>query len=865
MSISIFSTSLRSLSHINGDRILRLDGGFYVFDKVSERRRVAKLLKRGLSFKEALNYKEPEPEPEPKPEPIVEECESPQQAETSTETVDVSALKSHFARKGKVNVKQQRMNDAAADYEKEYDELDTNPNLLELINKLEDISFAHRKYDFINKVKSKAVRWMLRWYLYNYSYQNDRSKLEKELLSDWAAFKDIKHFLIKNEERYGKYNDLYNYYVYFTDHTSAYSLAKDLLKVGVRFAWQAEATLDLLKECYNRNRSWGSCYQVNIHKVFLVACCPDLKKLSLKLKKAIVHSGFHFPKERLGSYHELKKAARVWVVAPNLPKKLALKVYKLQDTMKFRLAQVAYNPFESVEQFWVRFNNLLKLRNRKEKAKLLYKAGYRKVAISMIHQNMSEATELALKNHYKEMSVQEDFEFINIKVKALNEISEANPCYDYGWMNIRLAYTFGNNWKAWVSKNEDVNLTLHDYTFFLPNKGEVKGLDSFLLKNADRHIKDLEIVCENWETMTPEDKQMNFKELIAKLKSYVYPKAKSKDFAIESAKYGISKDAYNNYENRYLAAQALNDFHPEVKISKEGYTGQFLRRSDVRGVYLGNYTNCCQHPNGVGKACAWYGLENPNSGFFVVTDKQGEILAQSWVWSTQEGICFDNVEAKGLGVRGALVGSIYKEAANQLSQQYQWVTMGLGLGDLYCVSDISMKDLSHTLSLPTDYSGYSDAAKQSVLAYNPTVTVGVKPTVWVSGMTQDDFESMTAVAQAVYPEGWQFAGSEETDYGFKLVKEDVMIGYCTIESANKYISDIAVLEEHRKYSIKLIDRVLDYCKAVGGKWSADCRVKTSYRLLQAYQRRGKVSIIEVSDSSTSMDNDVMKNVVFEVI
>lgn len=59
MSISIFATSLSSLSSINGDRILRLDGGFYVFDTAAERRRIAKLLKRGLSFKEALKFEGP--------------------------------------------------------------------------------------------------------------------------------------------------------------------------------------------------------------------------------------------------------------------------------------------------------------------------------------------------------------------------------------------------------------------------------------------------------------------------------------------------------------------------------------------------------------------------------------------------------------------------------------------------------------------------------------------------------------------------------------------------------------------------------------------------------------------------------------
>ncbi|MGC5340813.1 hypothetical protein ACPXBC_30025, partial [Escherichia coli] len=84
-----------------------------------------------------------------------------------------------------------------------------------------------------------------------------------------------------------------------------------------------------------------------------------------------------------------------------------------------------------------------------------------------------------------------------------------------------------------------------------------------------------------------------------------------------------------------------------------------------RGLFLGEHTNCCQHPGEAGSACAWFGQENARSGFFVVENKAKEIVAQSWAWiSDQNGLVFDSLEAKGLGSRADAVSKIYQAAAN---------------------------------------------------------------------------------------------------------------------------------------------------------------------------------------------------------
>jgi hypothetical protein len=114
----------------------------------------------------------------------------------------------------------------------------------------------------------------------------------------------------------------------------------------------------------------------------------------------------------------------------------------------------------------------------------------------------------------------------------------------------------------------------------------------------------------------------------------------------------------------------------------------------------------------------------------------------------------------------------------------------------------------------------------------------------VRGLLEADLSLAEEVARAVYPAGWQFAGSEETDYGLVLMHEGQMVGYSCMETSNRYVADIAVLETARQFSRKLVDATLAYCRRVGGEWTADCRESTSYALIKLYERRGRVVIQE---------------------
>ena len=82
---------------------------------------------------------------------------------------------------------------------------------------------------------------------------------------------------------------------------------------------------------------------------------------------------------------------------------------------------------------------------------------------------------------------------------------------------------------------------------------------------------------------------------------------------------------------------------PDIQIDgelfdKPGYVFKKLTPGDPRGLLLGEFTNCCQHLNGVGKRCTKHGFTSPYGGFYVVEkEKTGDIVGQSWAWRGMRG------------------------------------------------------------------------------------------------------------------------------------------------------------------------------------------------------------------------------------
>jgi len=286
---------------------------------------------------------------------------------------------------------------------------------------------------------------------------------------------------------------------------------------------------------------------------------------------------------------------------------------------------------------------------------------------------------------------------------------------------LRLTVTFKGAAADWINGQAKLGRNTHDATYWLPIEEPVhlQGLDKFLFSNSTRQLPDLELTAGRWKDLSAAEKAMPFDDLVFKLRSESYPDAKSPQFAAESARWGTKQENYTKYESRFLASQEVpSPFPLEKKWESNGLVGRFLPRSDARGLYLGQHTNCCQHPKGQGSTAAWYGQESPKAGFFVVEDASHNIVAQSFAWVSETGgIVFDNVEAKGLGKRDPTVQKIYSNAANDLVRDYNVVTVGTGATDLNLSQWPQAKELTQTFG--GDRNVYRDSDNQVVIAHKP--------------------------------------------------------------------------------------------------------------------------------------------------
>jgi hypothetical protein len=115
----------------------------------------------------------------------------------------------------------------------------------------------------------------------------------------------------------------------------------------------------------------------------------------------------------------------------------------------------------------------------------------------------------------------------------------------------------------------------------------------------------------------------------------------------DTKKAELTDEKYKRLEELYLLSQnvPLPEWanNNEIKVGK--YIGRFLPRNDTRGMFLGEYTECCQHPENAAYGSAFDGCLSPKACFFVIEDATRKIHVQSYVWEDRDGnICFDSFE-----------------------------------------------------------------------------------------------------------------------------------------------------------------------------------------------------------------------------
>ena len=86
-----------------------------------------------------------------------------------------------------------------------------------------------------------------------------------------------------------------------------------------------------------------------------------------------------------------------------------------------------------------------------------------------------------------------------------------------------------------------------------------------------------------------------------------------------------------------------------VSMTYDGMTARVLDLSDNKDVALaaglGELTNCCQGLGKAGETAMMHGFLNPDAGFWVIEDGNGNIKAQAEIWEADPGtLVFDNME-----------------------------------------------------------------------------------------------------------------------------------------------------------------------------------------------------------------------------
>jgi hypothetical protein len=277
---------------------------------------------------------------------------------------------------------------------------------------------------------------------------------------------------------------------------------------------------------------------------------------------------------------------------------------------------------------------------------------------------------------------------------------------------LRASLIFGDQANKWIEQRANLKIkdgvssesALRSIEWIpLLSKQEMNGLPEWLLKNSQAKSAELEYVAHHWSQLSPEQKTLSRSELIAAIRFGQYHNVQHQGFAQEAAKWGVEngysripepgalpQPPFSELQEIFLSSQNTPSPFPIGKTwESQGLKGYFLPRSDVRGMFLGEYSGCCQKPNGVGADCAYFGQTSRLGGFFVVEDASGKIVAQSLAWTTTKGgLCFDNIESKytvkyntdgevvGYTPQESIVRDVYSKAADSLKTQFGVITLG---------------------------------------------------------------------------------------------------------------------------------------------------------------------------------------------
>jgi hypothetical protein len=187
----------------------------------------------------------------------------------------------------------------------------------------------------------------------------------------------------------------------------------------------------------------------------------------------------------------------------------------------------------------------------------------------------------------------------------------------------------------------------------------------------------------------------------------------------------VTEDDFEKALELSTKAPAIKDV-PDITIEGEafdmpGATFRRLDAGDVRGLFLGELTDCCQSIGGQGAECAEYGYTSKNSGFYVVENAKGRVVGQTWAWRGKKGeLVFDSLETLGSNVGSDQWVKLVQAFAQALAKKPGNVkALHVGKGG---ATPGSLRDAFSSAAkpaVPPDYQGYRDSHKQVAVWHKP--------------------------------------------------------------------------------------------------------------------------------------------------
>lgn len=175
------------------------------------------------------------------------------------------------------------------------------------------------------------------------------------------------------------------------------------------------------------------------------------------------------------------------------------------------------------------------------------------------------------------------------------------------------------------------------------------------------------------------------------------------------------------YRHQYAANDnAKPDNIPDItldgkKFGMPGYKFARLPDGDLRGLFLGELTDCCQHLAEAGAACAQHGFLSEHGGFYVVTNDDDEIVGQSWAWrGSKDELVLDSLETLGGRVSRKSWGRLCTAFARAVEKKRPDVS-GVYVGASGATPKLEFEELSAEMTAlpsPRDYNSYRDSRKR---------------------------------------------------------------------------------------------------------------------------------------------------------